>query len=143
MDVVYRLFNADDRLLYVGVTNKIGYRLTQHSRDKAWWQDVQRITVERHADRHSALLAETEAIRTERPMHNIANGGTRYPIKWTTTVPEAERDWMTAAEFAAMFRVSEIYVQRLVRNGTLTVTGDTGTARIPRSEALRRLNAAA
>lgn len=50
---------------------------------------------------------------------------------------------MTVEEVAAMWRVSPAYVRRLVRSGTLPTADLPGVIRIPRNEALRRLNAAA
>lgn len=50
---------------------------------------------------------------------------------------------MTVEEVAALWRVSPAYVRRLVRSGTLKTADLPGVIRIPRAEALRRLNAAA
>lgn len=52
-------------------------------------------------------------------------------------------DPMTVEEVAALWRVSPAYVRRLVRSGTLKTADLPGVIRIPRAEALRRLNAAA
>lgn len=52
-------------------------------------------------------------------------------------------DPMTAEEVAALWRVSPAYVRRLVRSGTLPTADMPGVIRIPRAEALRRLNPAA
>lgn len=68
---VYRLFADDDALLYVGVTNNVVRRRGQHRKDKPWWPQVTRQTVEWHPDRATAEAAETTAIQAERPVHNI------------------------------------------------------------------------
>ena len=68
---VYRLFDADDALLYVGITGDVGRRWDQHLKDKPWWPQVNRQTVEWHSDRATAEATETVAIRTERPAHNV------------------------------------------------------------------------
>lgn len=67
---VYRLFDTDDRLLYVGIAGNPGRRFEQHRTDKAWWGDVARIDLEHFATREDALEAERHAITTERPTHN-------------------------------------------------------------------------
>jgi hypothetical protein len=67
---VYRLFDADDRLLYVGCTCDPWVRLDQH-RGKAWWREVTDFTTTWFPDRRLALLYEAEAIAAEGPLHNI------------------------------------------------------------------------
>lgn len=67
--VVYRMFDATGRLLYVGMTGELGKRLSSHA-DKVWFLAVTTITFERHPNYAEAVLAEQEAIRTESPLHN-------------------------------------------------------------------------
>ncbi len=62
---VYRVFAADETLLYVGVAKSFARRWSQHAAAKPWWPDVQRQTVDWYPDRDTALAAETAAIRTE------------------------------------------------------------------------------
>jgi predicted GIY-YIG superfamily endonuclease len=67
--VVYRMFDATGRLLYVGMTGELGKRLSSHT-DKVWFLAVTTITIERHPGYAEAALAEQEAISTEGPLHN-------------------------------------------------------------------------
>lgn len=67
---LYRLFDSEDNLLYVGVTFMLGNRLYEHSK-KHWWPDVARRELVMFENRREALEAEREAIRTEDPRHNI------------------------------------------------------------------------
>jgi DNA-binding GntR family transcriptional regulator/predicted GIY-YIG superfamily endonuclease len=67
---LYRLYDADDRLLYVGISNDPPYRLQQHAADKAWWHEVDRHTLEWVDSRQEALDAERLAISTEHPRYN-------------------------------------------------------------------------
>lgn len=69
--VLYRFFDQDGDLLYVGITNNPGRRWSQHRADKPWWSEVHHIEMEHHADRESVLRAEATAIRAERPRHNV------------------------------------------------------------------------
>lgn len=74
---LYRFFNANDELLYVGVTMNPPQRFRTHALLKEWWDEVDRIDLERHETRADVLAAEEAAIRTERPLHNVAmNSGT-------------------------------------------------------------------
>jgi hypothetical protein len=59
-------------LLYVGVSLNAVARLSAHNRDSHWFNRIARVEVERHPTREAALAAELEAIRTEKPLHNIA-----------------------------------------------------------------------
>ena len=70
---VYRLYNADGVLLYVGMSNAPKRRWSGHVNEgKTWWPDVARKTVEWYESQDDALAVEAEAIWTEHPLHNKA-----------------------------------------------------------------------
>jgi predicted GIY-YIG superfamily endonuclease len=73
---LYRLYDADGHLLYVGVTGDPATRWHGHAHDKGWWPQVALRQVEWKATREEALAAEKEAIYTERPKYNVNH---RYP----------------------------------------------------------------
>jgi predicted GIY-YIG superfamily endonuclease len=76
--VLYRAFNAQGQLLYVGITMNPGNRFAQHSDEKPWWTDVADIRVEHFGSRDRVLAAEREAIKTEQPLFNVMhNAGNR------------------------------------------------------------------
>lgn len=66
---LYRLYDADGRLLYVGIAQDPEKRWSQHSRTKraTWWPLVARKTVEWFPNREAADAAETIAINNEKP----------------------------------------------------------------------------
>lgn len=66
---LYRLFDAEGRLLYVGIAFNPRSRWAGHS-SKSWWKDVAEKRVEWHATRHEALAAERLAIVDELPLYN-------------------------------------------------------------------------
>lgn len=68
---VYRFYAADDTLLYVGVTQRFGTRWSNHAKQKPWWPQVTRQAVVWYDTRAEALTVETEAIKTEKPVHNV------------------------------------------------------------------------
>lgn len=70
---LYRFFDANDRLLYVGISNLASRRWAQHEADKPWWSEVARTSVEHFATRKAALEAEKRAIQTEHPKHNVVH----------------------------------------------------------------------
>lgn len=67
---VYRLYDAADRLLYVGMTCDPGQRLREHKRSQPWWGEVHRHTLQETATRADAFFVEAGAILTEKPAYN-------------------------------------------------------------------------
>jgi hypothetical protein len=67
---LYRLYDAAETLLYVGISDAPAYRWSQHACEKPWWPDVARKVVEWHDSRDLAMCAESVAIRSENPIHN-------------------------------------------------------------------------
>jgi DNA-binding transcriptional regulator YiaG len=74
---VYRCYDVAGILLYVGVSNDIGFRWRQHALDKPWWPQVQRQTVDWYGSRPEALAAEMAAIIADKPVHNIRYNGSQ------------------------------------------------------------------
>jgi len=66
---VYRLFDADGHLLYVGMSCDPLRRWSEHAR-KAWWAEVARLELEPHGTWEEAAEAEALAIRREAPAHS-------------------------------------------------------------------------
>jgi hypothetical protein len=79
---LYRMYDADDQLLYIGVTCNKAARWHSHRRNSAWWKLVARKELTTYPDRSAALTAELAAIQAEKPLHNIAN----HPSKPTRHV---------------------------------------------------------
>lgn len=71
---VYRFYDVDGVLLYVGLSMHLPDRLSQH-RQSSLWLSVSRIEVEHLADRDSASARERELISTLHPLHNRNGGG--------------------------------------------------------------------
>src|SRR5689334_6233875 len=69
--IVYRVFDEQDRLLYVGVTGGIFLRLGEHTQRSPWVAYAARITLARYSTREAGEAAEKEAIRTEDPVWNM------------------------------------------------------------------------
>lgn len=68
---LYRMYDAEGALLYVGQTANIGRRLAAHATEKSWWSEVARIDLAHFANRDSATAAESHAIEAEAPRHNL------------------------------------------------------------------------
>lgn len=67
---VYRLYDAEDVLLYVGMTHDLYMRFNSHRAQKAWWPYSGYATVEWFANRADARRHEALAIVEERPRFN-------------------------------------------------------------------------
>lgn len=68
--VVYRVYDAADRLLYVGRTSNLRKRLIQHKRTAAWFPFHARVEQTPYPGFVGAALAEIKAIRDEHPLFN-------------------------------------------------------------------------
>jgi predicted GIY-YIG superfamily endonuclease len=67
--VVYRHFDKDGVLLYVGCTKDIYKRTMSHVSQKDWAHEIATITLEHYEDRKDALAAEIEYQYKENPKY--------------------------------------------------------------------------
>lgn len=121
---LYRFFNSNGDLLYVGITNSLPLRLEQHNDAKPWWTEVSHARIQHYDDRSSVLVAEKSAIETEFPFYNIQHSlRTRrfMPHKHTTPKrhywisPRTRRRWKrNAYTFGTI--IGLIYVAYLYYN---------------------------
>lgn len=72
--VVYRMYDADDRLLWVGMSTNLIQRIVSHRATQQWWPRVAKVTVDHFAGRKAAAAAERAAIAAEAPEFNKAPG---------------------------------------------------------------------
>lgn len=69
--LLYRYYNKDDELLYVGVTADNTKRESQHRRDSFWFGEIAFARYEYFDTREEVLEAEAKAIASEQPKHNV------------------------------------------------------------------------
>lgn len=95
---LYRIFDASDELLYVGISDQLGTRLSDHARESEWWPDAARIEVVWWSSRRQAEAAETAAIHAEVPAYNVSVGlvGLDWPGDLFCEVDEAGPDTSAA-----------------------------------------------
>lgn len=67
---LYRLYDAGDQLLYVGISRDPSGRFKAHAHEKSWWHHVVRTEIEWRDGWKQAREAEDAAIRSERPLYN-------------------------------------------------------------------------
>lgn len=79
---LYRLFDADGQLLYIGIALDTVRRLDEHANDKPWWGEVATVTLEHYPGRVEAQEAERAAIQDEHPAYNICHMAGRGFRAW-------------------------------------------------------------
>jgi hypothetical protein len=114
---LYRLYDADSALLYIGVACNLEARWSGHASTKAWWKDVASRTVEWHDERELAEAAETAAIAAEHPRHNVAKS------PWAPKPRELEPDEFLAGDARA--NLTEIVARVRMLRTVVTIVAPT------------------
>ena len=68
---VYRLYDNQQRLIYVGCTYDLIKRLKTHQKTAWWYPQIERIVTEAHPTHRQGLTAEARIRDTEHPRWNI------------------------------------------------------------------------
>lgn len=106
--VLYRMFDQDDTLLYVGITAAPKERFAAHQAEKEWWPEVARIAQEHFATRREVEVAERLAIIAEQPLYNR----TRW-ASYVKTAPDGKPLLPPASELAASDAAIEARLTRV------------------------------
>lgn len=109
MNILYRFFDADGTLLYVGATTNPASRFDDHSKVQPWWPEVATITLQHCFDWDEMDTAETEAIRTENPKYNHLHS--------KTATRKLRRPRREAGSGALFQRADGMWVGRAVVDG--------------------------
>ena len=76
---LYRLYDDDGVLLYIGIAFSPEARWKDHTR-KPWWHLVAKKAVEWYDTRLLALEAEARAVESERPVYNVLGVSQPMPV---------------------------------------------------------------
>ena len=71
MEYLYRHFDCDGRLLYVGISNCVPRRTDQHKKKATWFDKISKIEIQSFVLRCDAVVAEMHAIKNESPQFNV------------------------------------------------------------------------
>lgn len=124
---LYRHFDRDGNLLYVGVSLSTISRLSQHKDASHWFAEIARVTIESFADRPLALVAEREAISKENPRHNLMRPTTKMVKQ--SRADQSRTDLVqritqfnptySLDEAARALSVGRTAIERLIANGRI------------------------
>jgi GIY-YIG catalytic domain. len=70
---VYRIYNAADELIYIGMSYEPAVRARVQRREKAWGHEIDRYEVDWHPNRATSQRAEEELIKEFRPRYNVVH----------------------------------------------------------------------
>lgn len=105
---VYRYYDKEGVLLYVGCTSDLHVRDAAHRRDKEWYPLVARLETERFSNRFAGVTAEKAYIERFRPQHNRTLNLRAEPI----TVEAFEREMAIARDPDSADDIWELYLYR-------------------------------
>jgi len=71
---LYRHYDKEGKLLYVGKSTNFSSRLCVHKSKSDWFDDIYSIIIEKFQNGNNLALAEMEAIKMENPINNKAPG---------------------------------------------------------------------
>jgi excinuclease UvrABC nuclease subunit len=69
---VYRCYDAEGHLVYVGCTSQLFKRLDYHRRYSVWASQITNVTAKVYPNQRLALAKERMAIVEENPLYNVA-----------------------------------------------------------------------
>jgi hypothetical protein len=99
---VYRLFNAADTLIYIGIGKDPRKRWREHAKTKDWWPEVTTREIEWCETREEAEGIESGTIATKRPRYNNHPG---MPGRTAGAFPNTQKraGWTPSEELLDLF----------------------------------------
>lgn len=70
-NLIYKFYNTNNELLYVGITNNMKLRIRQHRQDKEWASEIHKIYISNDITRNEAHIYEIYFIANEAPKYNV------------------------------------------------------------------------
>lgn len=114
--ILYRWWDAEGRLLYVGKSISVLERLKKHRQKSAFFDEAAAMTIELFPDAESLGAGEVAAILAENPIYNIAVSEHRPDMparRIQFSEPWNEADWLAGRWVVSTF--DEIEIGDLVR----------------------------
>ncbi len=68
---LYRHYDKDGKLLYIGRSNSFFNRNSQHKTKSYWFKKICNINIEHFKNRNELIFIEEKSIKEEKPLYNI------------------------------------------------------------------------
>ena len=91
--VVYKHYDKDGRLLYVGATGEVLKRTSLHQSSSAWFESVANIVIEKFEYKSQALDYERKVIFNEKPLYNVKIPANPNPLTRTYRADKTKKDY--------------------------------------------------
>lgn len=130
---LYRHFDKDGALLYVGISLNHMARLAQHRDASHWFPHIARMTVEWLPDRAAAMEAERLAILNENPAHNVKRP--RKPDSSEVAARIDDSRWMLNRKMVAykpLYKLQDAAKEIGISASKLRLAGEHGELRLIR-----------
>lgn len=113
---LYRHFDREGKLLYVGISvNALG-RLSEH-RNSRWFDEIAEVKIEHFGNRNEVLQAERLAVANEKPAHNKQLRKLRSQKVLQPSEPKtAERRLLTMKQLLEIVPVGRSTLKRMIKN---------------------------
>jgi len=98
-NILYRYFDEDDRLLYVGITKHQFQRFQAHAINTKWVELIHKATFEHYFSRSEVRHAEIAVIASENPLFNIQGiaadhpGSAKYLYDWSKHILDVAKNY--------------------------------------------------
>lgn len=103
---LYRHFDQDGVLLYVGISLNAIQRLSQHRDHSSWFGSIARVEIKTFETREAAMEAERVTIANENPKYNVRRPP---PTKLKKKVEESRADLVARiVSFKPMYSIAEV-----------------------------------
>ena len=73
MAYLYRYFDAEERLLYIGTSINAFRRLGERIGKLSWFKDIKTVSLDEFSNMAKATAAEKAAIKREKPLFNVVH----------------------------------------------------------------------
>lgn len=124
---LYRHFNANGKLLYVGISLSALQRLSQHADHSDWYNEISRVEMEHFCNRPSAMAAEKKAVISEGPLYNIHHKKKLNKTRYQEYAEKSRDDMTGRVVFQPAYTLDEAaYVLGGIRRSALLRLMDSG-----------------
>lgn len=113
---LYRHYDSDGRLLYIGQSANPIRRIISHRHSGSWVHMISTITIEWLPNRAEAIVAERSAIASEKPPFNVIDRPPNHQDRWPSPLGQyLMQNGISAARFADHINVGNSTVLRWCR----------------------------